>query len=481
MPKPMTPRLMAGCAMLAAGLCLAGCRGDAERAPAKAAASATASASASAPVAKAPARPAAIKFSKNDVVAATERAKKSGKPLLVDAWAPWCHTCLSMKHYVFTDPSLAPAGKRVEAVAIDTDQPVNAAFLERYDVRAWPTFFVIDPADGAVLGTWPGSASAKELRAFVEQSIDVFDAHRKKTLDPSSALALLVQAKAAHAKARYADAAKLYEKSLAAAKPDWPRRSEALLGWVTSLYHDESWVECARVGRDHVESVTGAAIPADFINYYWGCMTRLAPGPKRKAAQEKAVTVLRAHIEKTSSDMSVDDRSDALAILARALKSLGDAHGARRAHEKRVKLMENAAEAAPTPQIAQTYDYARANAYVALGRPHFAIEMLRKREKELPDSYEPPARLASVLVGMHRWKEALVAIDRALAKSYGPRKLRYLETKRRIQGALRDRKGQLETMKEEIALHESLKKGQADHDGLEAAKKRLEAAQKNPN
>ena len=49
------------------------------------------------------------------------------------------------------------------------------------------------------------------------------------------------------------------------------------------------------------------------------------------------------------------------------------------------------------PLLAQTHDYQRAQAYVALGRGDEAVAMLEAREKELPNSYEPPARLASAL------------------------------------------------------------------------------------
>ena len=60
-----------------------------------------------------------------------------------------------------------------------------------------------------------------------------------------------------------------------------------------------------------------------------------------------------------------------------------------------------------TPEMAQTFDYARANAYVALGRADEAVAMLTRRERELPDSYEPPARLARVLFKSGRLPEAL--------------------------------------------------------------------------
>ena len=104
------------------------------------------------------------------------KAKAEGKALLVDAWAPWCHTCLSMQHYVLNDPALAPLGDRVVLVELDTDKEENAGFLEKYSVNVWPTFFVIDPATGKATGLWPGSASVNEFRGFVQDGLAAIDA-----------------------------------------------------------------------------------------------------------------------------------------------------------------------------------------------------------------------------------------------------------------------------------------------------------------
>ena len=43
-----------------------------------------------------------IRFLSDDFPGALARARASGKPLFVDAWAPWCHSCVSMKSYVIS-------------------------------------------------------------------------------------------------------------------------------------------------------------------------------------------------------------------------------------------------------------------------------------------------------------------------------------------------------------------------------------------
>jgi tetratricopeptide (TPR) repeat protein len=140
--------------------------------------------------------------------------------------------------------------------------------------------------------------------------------------------------------------------------------------------------------------------------------------------------------------------------------------------------MERAAAEAPAPEVAATYDYQRAGAYLALGRPDEAVRMLVQRERELPKSYEPPARLADVLVRVGRLPEALKAIDRAIARAYGPRKLRYLKLRAEIQDKLGDRAAQIATLREEVAGHEALARGHANLERLAEAKKRLEEAER---
>ena len=399
------------------------------------------------------------------------KAKAEGKAVLVDAWAPWCHTCLSMQNYVLNDPSLAPLAERVVLVELDTDKPENAAFLEKYTVSVWPTFFVIDPASGEATGLWPGSASVNEFRGFVQDGLAAIEA---KGADPGSPEALAAAAKSKQATGDWAGAAKDYEQVVAKAPADWPRRSEALAGWLFSLSQAGDNAACVKVGRAHLAEVQGAAVPADFAANLLGCADEL----KDKAAHADAVARLKAFTANPPADASADDRADAWNILSYALADDGDEAGARHAQEQRLAVLEKAAAGIQDPLLAQTFDYQRAQAYVALDRGEEAVKMLEAREQELPNSYEPPARLASALSKMDKLPEALVAIDRAIAKSYGPRQLLYVKQKADIQGRMGDKAGQVETLKKEVAGYEALAKGHARPEALEDARKRLAQAQK---
>src|SRR5262249_59441075 len=106
-----------------------------------------------------------IAWVEDDFAGAAARARAAGKPLFVDAWAPWCHTCLSMRSYVFSDPTLATLADRFVWLAMDTEKDSSAEFLGKYPIEVWPTFFIVDPGDGAVAGRRRGSMALHQPRA----------------------------------------------------------------------------------------------------------------------------------------------------------------------------------------------------------------------------------------------------------------------------------------------------------------------------
>src|SRR5712671_5870552 len=108
----------------------------------------------------------------DDYAGALLRAKSEHKPIVSDTWATWCHTCLSMQRYVFPDPGLRPVKDAAVYLAIDSENPKNKEFLDKFPLDAWPTFLGIDPGAGSVLGRWVGSATPNEFRTFVQQGVD---------------------------------------------------------------------------------------------------------------------------------------------------------------------------------------------------------------------------------------------------------------------------------------------------------------------
>ena len=101
--------------------------------------------------------------------------------------------------------------------------------------------------------------------------------------------------------------------------------------------------------------------------------------------------------------------------------------------------------------------------------------MLLASERDLPDDYNPPARLALTYKALKRYDEAIAASDRALAKIYGPRKIGVLQTRTDIYKEMGNIPLAKKTMQEAIALAESLPEGQRSEKFIASLKKKLEA------
>ncbi len=412
--------------------------------------------------------PGPVHFIEDDLDFALATARRDNKLLFVDAWAPWCHTCLSMRDEVLGRPELSGFARDYVFLAIDTDRPTAASFLERYRLRAWPTFFVIEPSSRAVLAMHGGALSLEELSRMLKR------ARLSDAADVEPGQAELLQAHDAFGERRTLDAARLYED--AATKLPDDRRTEALLGAIRSLYEAKDHARCVEVGGAHLRAIKGAAAPSDFVFYLKECATALAEGPERDAALVLVKRRLEELVDAPPAGATVDDRADTIGLYAEVLKGEGNAPGARAMEEKRLALLVAAASAASTPEEAQTYDYARMNALLALGRGEEALAMFEERTKQLPKSYEAQARKGSTLVALGRHKEALEPLSKAIELSYGPRRLRYLAQKAKAQQAILDRAGALATLEEEVLGWRGLPASQRDEARLADAEKRLAEA-----
>ncbi len=409
-----------------------------------------------------------IVFVEDDFDAARTRAKNDGKLLFVDGWAPWCHTCLSMQREVLSQPDLGVMSEHYVFAAIDTDRDENAPFLGRFPMKAWPTFFVLDPVDLRIVASRGGSLSLVEMHRFLEMGVAARTAHGHDT----ELTKTLSEAHALFGSKDFDHAADAYERASSVA---WSRRNEALLGAMRAFSSAKLDDRCRSFGLAHIADVDGSSAPGDFLYYLRECGHR-APAPQSKEILDVVLTRLRGLSEHPPIGSSVDDQADVLDILSEAEGDAGDESEKRRAQQRRLTLLEKGAAEASSPEEARVHDYARMGAYLALGRGEEAVSMLRARTRELPDSYEAWARLGSTLHTLHREPDAKEAITRAIALAYGPRKLRYLALSAEIEMALGDREAQIATLRAEIAGHHALRAGQADPDKLADAEKRLAAA-----
>jgi len=288
-------------------------------------------------------------------------------------------------------------------------------------------------------------------------------------------LALLVQADRAAQGRQHAEAAKLYEQALAKAPADWPRRADVLGSWLMVLWRSDPGA-CVDLGLAKMNDTGNAASAGDFAAFATYCADELPAKDPRIAKIRRAAAVRwQALIDDASAPLTADDRGDVYGLLIETLGKLGDQKGARTAAEKRLALLDEAVAHAPDALAASTYDWARADSYLTLGRGDEAVAFLQKREAAAPDDYNPPYWLARVLLKLGRHADALAAMDRALAKITPPRKGAALSIKASIQEAMKDRTAAAKTLEELIAHYQGLAPGLLRPGQLEGAQKRLAA------
>lgn len=390
-----------------------------------------------------------LPFSHDDYPQARARAQRESKLLIVEAWATWCHTCQSMRHFVFTDLLLRPVADRFVFVALDTDRPVNARFVERYPIASWPTLLALDPGQSAtplrderVLARFTGALTAAELLG----RLGALNAR------PSGAAQVLAHADAEAAEQKWDTAAALYAEAARQTVVDRPR---ALLGEIQALREKNDYVGCVQL-VDTSLAATGNGAPAtDFASYAATCLDHLTDVDRRQRLRQRLRAHLHSLVEDLNAPLSVDDRSDAFGSLIELSDALGDRPAGDRYAEARLRLLEAAAYAAKTPTDAATFDSHRLESYRRLRRYDAAEKMLLTSLRALPGDFNPPARLSKLYVDMGRLDDALFYINEAIGKSYGPRKATLLEQQAHIRHGLGQTREAVQSLLAAIAVMES--------------------------
>lgn len=395
--------------------------------------------------------------------AAFEAARKKGQLVLVDLWAPWCHTCLSMQSVVLTSDALGAISKRFTWLAIDTEREQNAQLLEQLPVAVWPTLYVVDPSGPEILGRWLGAASPAQLVRFLAESERGWELAQRGSppAEPSSeeaALERLVAGDALAADGRHAEAGREYAAALARAPADWRRRPEALVAAITALYKTRDYRACRALGGEKLGQTGQAASAIDFAAYALECASH--GEPEEAAVLRAAVAARLAPLcEAGSPELTADDQADACHKLSIARTSLGLADAARSATLARLLVLERAAAGKPA-EVAATHDWARTDALIELGRAPEALALALQRERELPTSYNPPHYAAKAYAALRRWDEGMAALERALALAYGPRRIGLLSLKADLLSGAGRREEALQTVRAQLAAYRALPAGQ---------------------
>ena len=420
-----------------------------------------------APAPAAPSHHGSLPWIVDDYPAALAAAKKSGRTLVVEAWAQWCHTCRSMRAFVYTDSSLARHAEQFVYLDLDTEKPMNAIFRQRHKVEAYPTLFFIDPMKETISLRWLGSLTVPQLHALLD---DVANG----TGTPPQLLRQLAAADSLFGLGRNADAAIAYQSVLSAAPADWrgyPRAVESLLYAYSVTDQAEAGARLAeqalpRVGR----SPSGLNVAAVGLDLAVSAPDSL---PERVGWIARFEAETESRVRDRSFQTAADDRSGAYITLLTARDAAKDTAGTRRVANDWATFLEGEAAAAKTADQRAVFDPHRLSAYLELGQPERAIAMLQQSERDFPKDYNPPQRLATAYKAMKHWDDALAASDRAMALGCGPRKLLLLQTRADILTGRNDVAGTRAVLQEAVAFAESLPEGQRSATGITGLRRKL--------
>jgi tetratricopeptide (TPR) repeat protein len=382
-----------------------------------------------------------------------------------------------MRAYVFTDRSLSRQAGRYVWLALDSEKAANAALTKRLGVQALPTFFVLDPTDEHVVLRWVGGATAAQLGKILDEGRTAVAASfgARAAANESPAAQALARADRQFGAGEYAAAARLYEQALALAPAGWPRYGravESLMFAYSETEQPESLVRLARRAYPRLEHTASAA------NVAGSALEAALELPDTLAARRAWIAELEGRCRAVLADRSLtlagDDRSALYIALLDARHDAKDDAGAHQVAEAWATMLEGEAAKAKTPDARAVYDSHRLGAYLELDQPERAIPMLEASERDLPDDYNPPARLAVAYRAMKRWSEGLAASDRAFGKAYGPRQLGMYQVRADLYVGLADVASARHTLENAIAFADSLPPGQRSERTLATLRKKLD-------
>jgi tetratricopeptide (TPR) repeat protein len=381
-----------------------------------------------------------------------------------------------MREYVLRSDLLPHAAEQFIFLAVNTERAENAEFLRKVPVQAWPTFYVLSiETDGPqIRGRWVGAASPKQLTVFLREAGKAIAAANKGALSKDKPLALTLEGDRLFAEGKLSEAAAKYGEALEKATPSWPRRTDVLVARASLLLKSGQPGPCVDQALLAMNETGEAASASDFAYYALSCADELDPSDVRvDRVREIAESKLTSLCETGSSELTADDQSDACASLHAARRALADRSGEKRAAAKRLRVLEAASQGQP-PQLALTYDWARAESLLWLGRGEEARSFLEERERALPDDYNPPHSLARLFLALGRWEGGLKAIERALAKAYGPRRASMLGIK--VDLLLGAGKGAeaLHVLEQQLTAYEALPEGQKQSSREHAVRAKLQ-------
>ena len=375
-----------------------------------------------------------------------------------------------MRAYVLNDAALVKQAGRFAWLSIDTEKAENEAFVGKFPIDTWPTFLVVDPSSERAVLKWLGTADVGQLEKLFDDGEVAM-----RTSGGKSAEELLAMADRANAEENRLEAAKLYREALQKAPEQWERRPRTIESLVMALQGARANEDCALAALKAVPSMPRGPHFANTAAVGLACALQ---APKDAAWRPAAISGLEPWVRSALDipDLLADDRSGLYEVLVDSAESAGDKERAKKLAGAWLSFLEAEASRARTPEARAAFDSLRVAAAIKLGDPARVIPALQASEKDLPDDYNPPARLALLYSQLGRKDEALSAADRALAKAYGPRRIGIYQTKAKVYLNAGDHAAAQRTLLEGLRYAQSLPKTPQSERAIARLQKTIDGA-----
>jgi hypothetical protein len=355
-----------------------------------------------------------------------------------------------MRAYVLTDPALAKHAGQFVWLSMDTEKPTGAEFMAQYPMSSWPTLFVVDPFAEKALLEWSGAASVAQLEKLLQDGQAAMAVFARGDQQTERAPAEMAAADRLAANGESKKAALAYADLLASTPLSSPRYGRIAQSYVAALEQSHEPQSCAEKTLELAPRVPGTSSFANIVAMGMSCAEE---APSTASWKARALSELEPLAEKALAipNLLADDRSGLYEALVQRREETGDQQGAKKLAAQWWDFLAGEAGRAKTAEERAAFDPHRMLAAEKMGDPARAIPLLLASEQDLPDDYNPPARLATVYRSLHRIDEGLAANARALAKVYGPRRLRVYQVQAELLVDKGDLKAAQKTLEDALA------------------------------
>jgi len=347
-----------------------------------------------------------------------------------------------MRSNVLNDPALVKLAGQFAWLSIDSDQPANQKFVDKFATGGVPLFVVIDPATGRAVLNWYGTATAPQLIKLMG------DGKRAMAGGVTGADALLARGDEFNGDKKPEDAAKLYEQALEMGGKNWPQRTRAIESLVMADQFGRRIDACVNTA---VREAPGMPRDRSFVNtVYFGLGCAASGSPELRELEKLAEEGVKI------PGILGDDTSSLYQQLSGIYRRDKDEADATRVANDWLHYLQEQIAKVPTAEARMGYDLHLVSVAVFLHKPELAVAEVERAERELPGDYNPPRLAATLYRQMRRYDDALAAVDRAIQKGYGAPKAQLYYVKGQILEQKSDAEGAKRAYSEGIAFARTL-------------------------